>query len=182
MASTRPSRRHSKRVDEHGRAFSGSQLQMQIWANCRAREFSVAVLAALHLSYSPETVTWRSPVASSRFREYRDEAFLEALGLSPQAANLRRFWPKGGPVWDGLGIVQLTPSSRAVILVEGKSYPDEVRGSGCKARRGSNARKLIETSLADTATALGICLNSAWLGALYQSANRIAHVHFLRNR
>ena len=67
-----------------------------------------------------------------------------------------------------------------MLLIEAKSYPNEVLGSGCKAVDDSNSRRLIEKSLDATAAWLRTTRSQAWLGNLYQSANRIAHVYFLR--
>ena len=86
-------------------------------------------------------------------------------------------------MWDGLGVITgVANRPNAVILVEAKSYPAEVLGSGCRATPGSASRILIETSLDATATWLGIARPSTWMGPLYQSANRLAHLYFLRAR
>jgi len=57
-----------------------------------------------------------------------------------------------------------------------------VRGRGCQAAAGSEARRTIETSLSATARWLDVQTTNAWMGELYQSANRLAHVYFLRER
>src|SRR5690606_33227406 len=50
------------------------------------------------------TIRWRSPRAADGFREYRDRAALELLGIrSLPYRRLEHFWPTGGPVWDALG-------------------------------------------------------------------------------
>jgi hypothetical protein len=86
-------------------------------------------------------------------------------------------------VWDALGVIVGTANRpKSVILVEAKSYPAEVLGSGCQATLGGTSRTLIEASLDTTAAWLGIERPSSWMGALYQSANRLAHLYFLRER
>lgn len=126
-------------------------------------------------------VTWLSPVERSNFRELRDAAFLRELGLSYYAKTLRDYWPKGGPVWDGLALIERHGVSKdAILLIEAKSYPDEVLGNGCQATPAS--RSTIETALDSTASWLGIKRPAISMGELYQSANRIAHVYFLRER
>lgn len=173
-------RRSTPRRDEHGRAFAGSQLQMQIWANARRERLSGAVCTALGLP-TDSAAEWVSPVPPE-FGEFKDGAFLRALGLEAGRSALRQFWPQGGPVWDGLAIVGLPDGQKTYVLVEAKSYPDEVIGSGCQAVEGGPSRILIESSLNATATWLGVPLKEVWLGDLYQSANRLAHVYFLREK
>ncbi|MBS1983436.1 MAG: hypothetical protein JST16_04620 [Bdellovibrionales bacterium] len=97
-------------------------------------------------------------------------------------ARLSVFWPKGGPVWDGLAkIVDPKGATIGYVLIEAKSYPNEVRGGGCKAPKGSDSRKKIEASLLETAKRVGLTSRpDTWMRKLYQSANRIAHVLWLR--
>jgi hypothetical protein len=64
-------------------------------------------------------------------------------------------------------------------LVEGKSYPAELLGGGCKA--AEPARTRIEMSLNAAKARFNARPNADWLGPLYQYANRLAHVHFLRD-
>ena len=176
-ASSRQTR--PKRRDEFGRAFAGSQLHIQVWVNCRTAQLTTAVTEACRLP-KHTALRWLSPVPPT-FREFRDGAFLRALGLEARRAELKAFWPKGGPVWDGLATEHSRSGAlKTVVLVEAKSYPSEVRGPGCKAKVGSVARSCIEKSLDDTARWIGVQRTGSWLGAMYQSANRLAHLYFLR--
>jgi hypothetical protein len=70
-----------------------------------------------------------------------------------------------------------------VLLVEGKSYPGELYGSGCQAELGSGSRALIERSLARTQEQLGVTDRTPadWCGPLYQTANRLAHLVWLQS-
>jgi hypothetical protein len=54
-----------------------------------------------------------------------------------------------------------------------------MRGSGCKAKAQSS-RRLIDHALATTRRWAGANDSADWLGPLYQYANRLAHVYFLR--
>ena len=170
-----------RRVDSLGQACAGSQLQIQLWVNRRSRELSQAVLAAFPslASLNPK-IRWVSPLESAGFVEYQDREFLHAVALERCAAALSRFWPRGGPVWDALAAVETarTPDSRGVLLVEAKSHVREVYGGGCKA--SARPRKAIEAALELTKRWLGVPLDSDWTGALYQSANRLAHLYFFR--
>jgi hypothetical protein len=169
------------RVDDSGRAYAGSQLQIQIYVNRRLDELSRHVLRALpSVASRGAHIRWVSPLESDRFTEYQDQAFLRAVGLEHLAVALRTFWPRGGPVWDALAVVETarTPGWRGVLLVEAKSHVREVYGGGCKASERS--RKAIEAALELTKRWLGASPDSDWTGALYQSANRLAHLYFFR--
>lgn len=184
---TLASEQNRKRVDPLGRAYAGSQLQLQLYVNRRQAELNHAITVAL--GFPPSPLTWLSPVENEAYKEYRDAAFLEKLGLEDLVTPLRAFWPRSGPRWDGLARMD---SSSTVILIEAKNYPGEVRGGGCKAgdvtpvtsrhpvSRTTNARTRITEALNAAAKNIGVQNSDHWLGSLYQYANRLAHVDFLR--
>jgi len=64
-----------------------------------------------------------------------------------------------------------------VILVEAKSHTPEIYGTGCQAREPSLTR--IRRALSLTAEALATTATAPWESRLYQTANRLAHLHFL---
>lgn len=170
-----------KRTDELGRAFAGSQLQMQIYVNRRPAELSEAVGAKISKeSFYSEQIRWVSPLESERFAEYRDGKFLDVLGLGHLRPSLAKFWPPGGPRWDALAVVdsQSDAKKKTVILVEAKSYPGEVYGNGCGA--DSNSLLKIQNSLDQVKKWFNIQPETNWTGPLYQSANRLAHLYFFR--
>jgi hypothetical protein len=165
-----------ERLDDHGRAFAGSQLQIQIYASRREADLTASVITALRgVGAYAEGIRWVSPLERQRFAEACDGSFLDALELSRLRPELSAFWPAGGPRWDGLAILAPGPGS---LLVEAKSYPEEMYGSGCQAT--PNSRKVIEESLAKAKAWAGVDEQADWLGPLYQYANRLAHVFFLR--
>lgn len=96
----------SRRTDEQGRAYAGSQKHLQVWVNRRQSGISSAVLQALAEPESDAVVEWISPLECDGFRELKDGAFLESVGLKGHRQELRTFWPSGGPVWDGLAWVR----------------------------------------------------------------------------
>jgi hypothetical protein len=170
------------RADAQGRAFKGSQLQVQIYVNRRQQELERKVREELEtLDQKTERFEWVSPLEVERFVEYQDVAFLRAVGLERLAPKLAAFWPaRGGPVWDGLARVHLHAGGQGVLLLEGKSYPKELYGSGCTAK-ADRSKQLIRSSLEQTQAWLGLPVGAdRWLGRLYQSANRLAHLYFLR--
>lgn len=169
------------RVDDDGRAYAGSQLQIQICANRRSEELSQKVIQGLpDLGSLHPRLNWVSPLEKDRFAEYQDAAFLKACGLEYLSAELKAFWPRGGPVWDALASIefQKDKNSKGILLVEAKSYPAEIYGGGCKA--SPKSRKKIEDSLNRTKKWCRVSRDTDWTGPLYQSANRIAHLYFFR--
>ena len=169
------------RLDERGVAYAGSQLQMQIYVNRRSPELSQNVLDALpSLASLDVRLNWASPLLKEKCAEYKDRAFLSAVGLEHCYEALRGFWPRRGPVWDALAAVEFDKERelRGVVLVEAKSYPDEVYGPGCQA--SPRSRKRIETALGQAKRWFGVSGHSDWTGPLYQSANRLAHLYFFR--
>jgi hypothetical protein len=120
-------------------------------------------------------IKWVSPLKEECYAEYRDEAFLKVLGVSPQKVRLIDFWPKGGPQWDGLGRL----SDGSILLIEGKAHISEVLST--IQASNPNSVNLIEESLARTKRELGVRTKNPWTSPFYQYANRVAHLHFLRN-
>jgi hypothetical protein len=116
---------------------------------------------------------WFSPQAHDAFAEYQGEAFLKLLGVELDARALSTFWPRGGPVWDGLA----KSESGTCLLVEAKAHTAEL-SSSCRA---SSARSLslIQSSLAEAKAALGIDPAYDWCSEFYQYANRVAHAYLL---
>ena len=171
------------RTDANGAAFAGSQLQTQLYVNRRQDQLNAAIFDAFP-EVADADIEWRSPLVGNGYAEYSDKAFLDRVDLGAHAAGLKAFWPKGGPHWDALAVIrrpgQLHPG---VLLAEGKSYPAELYGGGCKAKPGSMSRALIERSLDEAQRRLKVEGQTAadWCGPLYQSANRLAHLAWLRS-
>jgi hypothetical protein len=119
-------------------------------------------------------IRWVSPLETEKYCEYQDEEFLRVVGAGRLAPELRRFWPRGGPCWDALARLE----SGGCVLVEAKSHVPELYGNGCAA--SGRSRSLISSSVGLTKNWLGLEVDADWLGPLYQSANRLAHLYFLR--
>ena len=118
-------------------------------------------------------VEWLSPLADDDYAEYRDGAFLERLRLDHLKNALREFWPARGPQWDALG-----RSGDRVVLVEAKAHLEEFLTPASGASEVS--RQKIALALSSTRTALDANDGTDWAQVFYQYANRIAHLHFLR--
>lgn len=167
-----------------GAAHAGSQLQTQLYVNKRTAQLDDAIRAEFPELGGVE-FDWRSPLAADGYREYKDAAFLKAVGLEAHADALKAFWPASGPRWDALAVVNGPGATEpGVLLLEGKSYPDEMlKGSPVASPAGTPNRKLIDDALAWTQEQLGVTDKSVadWTGPLYQNANRLAHLMWLRS-
>ena len=75
-----------------------------------------------------------------------------------------------------------TPDRLGVLLVEGKSYPGELYGSGVPSQARLDVEPADRESLAWTQQQLGVKGKTAqdWCGPLYQNANRLAHLTWLQ--
>src|SRR5947209_8154449 len=85
-------------------AAAGSQRYLQLYVNLHADALDDRVREAFS-ELSGASFDWRSPPASDGYREYWDRRFLDAVDQGQRADALARFWPRGGPHWDGLAVV-----------------------------------------------------------------------------
>ena len=172
---TMPCPRDPSRTDFTGRAYAGSQRQIQTYVNERTSELCQAVAQTLkQVKIDESAIRWVSPLAADSYSEYQDEEFLRIIGAEQLAKVLADFWPRGGPCWDALARLD----GGGCILVEAKSHVSEVYGNGCGAK--GDALVLIQSSVKRAKDWLGAGPDADWLGRLYQSANRLAHLYFLR--
>lgn len=175
-------RRHNGIVS--GPALRGSRWQIQQYVNNHGGALSTAVLDVLpaRLRELGVAIQWVSPLAEDDFVEYRDADFLRAVGLEEAIPDLKQFWPSSGPSWDALGRVsdangRIRPGA---LLVEAKSHLAEIYGNGCQAQGAS--RNVITKALTEAKAWCRADGAANWTGPLYQSANRLAHLYFLRER
>ena len=156
-------------------ALRGSQRWLQLVVNRCPKLIDDAIGEAIGLGQG-ETIEWLSPLESDCFREYRDEAFLDRLCITSQqlCLQLKDFWPRRGPVWDGLA----KTSGGRRLLVEAKANIPEFDSSPTGASQKS--LRMIEDALKKTRDFLGITSEADWTRCFYQYANRLAHLYFLK--
>lgn len=123
-----------------------------------------------------DTITWKSPIESDDFAEYRDNDFLYKVGLDNKEIKLAEYWPTRGPQWDALA----TTTSGKIILVEAKANIPEIVSPATGAVEIS--KTLIDKSLNETKKFLGVTNDIDWSGKFYQYTNRLAHLYFLREK
>jgi len=166
-----------------GRAERGSRSHLQNLVNRNQAKLNSAIIDSSPSlrSWMAGEPLWISPLESYYYEEYQDKHFLEKVTCPEYASYLREFWPRGGPVWDGLSTITGKDASKGVILLEAKSHIGEVIGHQyrCKAKSPTSLNK-ISTSLDLVKSCLKVNRECDWLGDTYQHANRIAHLYFLR--
>lgn len=140
----------------------------------RAELFETELRAAGAMK-SHAKLEWLSPIEVDEWSEYRDRAFLERIGHPQLSSALAEFWPRRGPQWDGLA----RDSSGTVFLIEAKAHLEEM-ASTCQASMASE--QMISRAFAITKAKLGASDTADWLRGYYQYANRLAHLHFLRDQ
>lgn len=151
-----------------GRKEKGSQRWLQHFVN--------DVPEPLEREIGLGPVEWLSPVAADDYAEYRDQSFLDRLGVVPERETLSSFWPSGGPQWDGLG----RTSDGTCLLVEAKAHINELY-SPATAASAESSLVTIRSSLAMARRALCPAVECDWSKQFYQYANRLAHAYFLND-
>jgi hypothetical protein len=129
------------------------------------------------LDLKDDRIEWVSPCADKNFAEYRDDDFLEVLGLNHLIHELKDFWPKNGPQWDGLG-----KDSNNIYLIEAKANIPEIKSPPCGAK-SDISRSKIHNALENTKQYISDdTIMSEWTNSYYQYTNRLAHLYFLRSK
>lgn len=155
------------------KATKGSQKRIQILINENQDILNKQLKTSLHMQ-NTEGIQWLSPLKSDDYAEYRDEAFLQKLGIKLESYSLRDFWPSRGPQWDALG----KSTSGKLFLIEAKSHIPELI-STFKGKNQASIDK-IQSSLKKTKERFGSKTDFDWSKTFYQYANRLAHVYLLR--
>lgn len=170
-----------------GVATQGSRLYLQQYMVDAEEKLSEMIIAAspslLIFAANKFNIDWKSPLEKcpkGEFYEYRDD-FLEVLDLEGERykeakENLREFWPKNGPQWDGLAVVNGINGEKGFLLVEAKAHLDETK-SDLKAVSNQSINK-IKKSISRTQEYYGIGTND-WTKNYYQLGNRIAYLYFM---
>ena len=151
----------------------GSQKWLQRLVNDSPRIINSPLQQRLKIPTS-DNIIWLSPLVNDEYAEYRDNSFLDRLNIVLPTKQLKDFWPRGGPVWDGLA----KSDSGKIFLVEAKAHIPEAVSSGTGA--GPESLKLIRQSLAETKKYLRSKSPNDWSSTFYQYTNRLAHLYLLR--
>jgi len=156
-------------------AASGSQRWLQLAVNVQRRLVDEPLIGSLgNESHSP--LEWLGPLHSGGYREYKDLDVLKALGapLSVQH-SLADFWPRRGPVWDGLA----RSAGGDLLLLEAKAHIPEL-ASG-RSQAGPESVTKITDRLREVREFLAPKSTAEWAHTFYPYANRLAFLYFLRH-
>ena len=154
-------------------AEKGSQKWIQVAVNDHRGILNEQIGQNLRLK--PSIFGWFSPLKCDEYAEYRDQDFIDLLGLKLWVFPLRRFWPSRGPRWDGLA----RTDKDQVLMVEAKSHIGELREKGSSAS-SDKSKELIRCALKRTQQFLEADLSVDWSRLpYYQYANRLAHLYLL---
>ncbi len=101
------------------------------------------------------------------------EAFRRLELREPLTVPLADFWPRRGPVWDGLGVT----TAGTAILLEAKAHIPEAVSP--KTMASAESLKKIRASLEAARSILAPRSTTDWCVNFYQYANRLAFHLFL---
>ncbi len=151
----------------------GSLRNIQVLVNRNPALLTDKIKERLKIELSD--ITWVSPLKDDEYAEYRDGDFLKRLGLGELKVPLNHFWPEKGPQWDALG----KGSDGEVFIVEAKANIPELLSS-CEAR-APKSRRRIQRRFKETREFLKCRASIDWTTGLYQYANRLTHLYYLRH-
>ena len=120
-----------------------------------------------------QSIEWLSPNADDDYSEYRDQAFLDLLGIKLSKTKLKDFWPSRGPQWDALGRIE----DKTYFLVEAKAHVSEIISSS--QAKSPKSISLIDKSLNGTKSYLKLKPYVDLTKGFYQYSNRMAHLYLL---
>lgn len=166
-------------------SLKGSKFLIQDYVNNRPDFLKTTILTSSPslLSFIDKelSVSWLSPLAEKDNKEYRNE-FLELVDeWKGKRELLGNYWPRQGPQWDGLAVVQGKNGQKGLLLIEAKAHVNEMTS---KIRAVDNKSKaLIESTLEEVRRKFGSHASlDIWLNRYYQLANRLAYLYILNEK
>jgi len=158
-----------------GLAAAGSQRWLQLAVNVQPGLVDEPLVDSLGgRGHAP--LEWLCPLRAGGYREYRDLEALKAMDVPARVQHsLTDFWPRRGPVWDGLA----RTAKGDLLLLEAKANVPEL-ASG-RSQAGPESLNKITESLREVREYLAPKSAVDWTHTFYQYANRLAFLYFLRN-
>ena len=170
-----------------GPAYKGSRFWMQQIVN------SIVLTKQFEKKIKTGKIEWISPIkANENYKEYKlnwvqkntGEIISDILNIKSSGVCSGK-WKSLRPQWDAIGYVDNNDGGRKIILVEAKAHLEEIKGSGCGAKKQGRSYLDIRNILMDTHTSpsnnkktdlntTSIFKDNIWLGTYYQTANRLA--------
>lgn len=158
----------------------GSRFHLQNFVNNHKEELSGYITSSSSslLLFSSLNIEWISPIKKTNNIEYQDD-FLEKLEFGNYTNELRKYWPRKGPVWDGLGLVN-NEKGKGIVLVEAKAHTSETF-SDMKAKAPESIKQIEKTFL-EAKKFYKVSAESDWTKERYQLANRITFLYLLNEK
>jgi hypothetical protein len=166
-----------------GWAYAGSQRHIQAYVNIPSLTAVLdRALAAALPTIEGATIEWLSPLAASRYVEYQDLSFWQAIGQPKLAGHAAGWWPaRGGPCWDALALAHRRGGTSTLVLVEAKAHVAEFGPAPCGATDETSIAK-IRAAMEYARGELGSSASKdTWMGGYYQLANRLTWALWLRD-
>jgi hypothetical protein len=66
-----------------------------------------------------------SPLQASKYSEFQDISFLEAIGAKHLVPELKKFWPYRGPCWDALARLEGGGCVQVITSALLKEFPEQ---------------------------------------------------------
>jgi hypothetical protein len=156
-------------------AAAGSQRWLQLAVNVHPGLVEEPLMSSLGgASHAP--LEWLCPLHSGGYREYKDLDAMKALGVPASVQHtLADFWPRRGPVWDGLA----RSAKGELLLLEAKAnIPELVHG---RTPAGPESLRKITERLREVREFLAPKSTAEWAHTFSQYASRLAFLYFLRH-
>lgn len=170
-------------------ANKGSQYQLQKYVNDFTQELNNAILqnspSLLTFINDSFEIQWKSSLMQDGYYEYQDDFLMvitkDNTVLNNYKITLQDYWPRRGPVWDGIATVTGQDNKNGLLLVEAKAHISETT-SQIKAT-SEKSRKLIQATLQEVQAIIGSTSSTdPWLNDYYQLANRLSFLHLLNEK
>ena len=169
-------------------AAKGSQFHIQSYVNDYSDSLNQAIFShspsLLAYTEGQQDITWKSPLAVEDYKEYQDDFFKlyydDNVAIKQAIQDMRLYWPKKGPVWDGAGVVKGT-AENGLLLVEAKSHLQETKSKIMASSEQSKDR--IKKTITETKTQFcSAAPITPWQEQYYQLANRLAYLYILNQK
>jgi len=170
-------------------AKKGSQFLLQKFVNDYSDSLNQHILSSssslLAFLGGDMKITWKSPLVGEDYYEYRDD-FLSAYYVEKEQASIvmqkiRQYWPKNGPVWDGIAVVEGKNEKKGLLLVEAKAHIDETI-SRIQATSPVSIEKIRKSILLAQEGFRSSAEIDPWLDEYYQLANRLTFLYLLNRK
>lgn len=172
----------SRNMPRSGRETKGSRKAIQDFVNDHKDVLNALLQNASDslAAASSEGIKWLSPLKEEDYLEYRDD-FLRPFGLSERENELREHWPPRGPQWDALASMTNKNRERSCLLVEAKSYLEEIIEEE-KSRAEDDRLDLIKETMQEAKNFYGVPDDYDWVNRYYQLCNRLAFLYLMNEK